>query len=209
MPLSAQREDRWRLTDPYIERLWSDRLGPKATLLARRPSEGGCVAHERLAAESEVWRPVRAVPGAEGRGQSAVGSSGSFGLAACVVKAGRVRSGRRSGRSASPDRVSSEVGSVRSCVRVVGGHTPLQVSLRETCGAVPAGAGAAFRELAGVVERKAFQRVLECRHPTTGERLLAARDRHGVVISRSAPPLCSMSTAMRCTRSTTRRSCWA
>ncbi len=37
------------------------------------------------------------------------------------------------------------------------------------------GAGAAFRELAGVVEREAFQRVLEGRHPTTGERLVAAR----------------------------------
>jgi len=141
MPLSAQSEDRWRLTDPYIERLWSERLGPKATLLARRLgrlSEGGRAAHERLAEESEVWRPVRAVPGAEGSGQSAVGSSGSLGLAACVVKAGRVRSGRRSGRSASPDRVPSEVGSGRSCAGALGGHTPLQVSLRETCGAVPA-----------------------------------------------------------------------
>jgi hypothetical protein len=98
MPLSAQSEDRWRLTDPYIERLWSERLGPKATLLARRLgrlSEGGRAAHERLAEESEVWRPVRAVPGAEGSGQSAVGSSASLGLAACVVKADRVRSGRR------------------------------------------------------------------------------------------------------------------
>ncbi len=138
MPLSAQSEDRWRLTDPYFQRLWSERLGPKATLLARRPSEGGCAAHERLSAESEVWRPVRAVPGAEGRGQSAVGSSGSLGLAACVVKAGRVRSGRRSGRSASSGRVSSDVGSGRSCAGALGGHTPLQVSLRETCGAVPA-----------------------------------------------------------------------
>ena len=138
MPLSAQSEDRWRLTDPYIERSWSERLGPKATLLARRPSVGGCAAHERLAAESEVWRPVRAVPGAEGRGQSAVGSSGSLGLAACVVEAGRVRFGRRSARSASSGRVSSEVGSGRSCAGALGGHTPLQVYLRETCGAVPA-----------------------------------------------------------------------
>ena len=32
------------------------------------------------------------------------------------------------------DRVSSEVGSGRSCVRVVGGHTPLQVALCATCG---------------------------------------------------------------------------
>ena len=141
MPLSAQSEDRWRLTDPYVERLWSERLGPKATLLARRPSGGGCAAHERQAAESEVWRPVRAVPGAEGRGQSAVGCSGSLGLAACVVQAGRMRSGRRSGRSASPGRVPSEVGSGRSCIRVVGGHTPLQVPLRGTCGTqcVPSG----------------------------------------------------------------------
>jgi len=148
MPLSAQSEDCWRLTDPYIERLWSERLGPKATLLARRIgrlSEGGHAAHERLAAESEVWRPVRAVPGAEGRGQSVVGSSGSLGLAACVVKAGRVRPGWRSGRSASPDRVSSEAGSGRSCVRVVGGHTPLQVPLRGTCGALRVASGDSFR----------------------------------------------------------------
>ncbi|MEP1126316.1 MAG: MobF family relaxase [Ilumatobacter sp.] len=37
------------------------------------------------------------------------------------------------------------------------------------------GAGAAFRSLNGVVERDAFQRVLEGRHPTTGERLVTAR----------------------------------
>ena len=145
MPLSAQSVDRWRLTDPYIERSWSERLGPKATLLARRPSEGGCAAHERLAAESEVWRPVRVVPGAEGCGQSAVGCSGSLGLAACVVKAGRVRSGLRSGWSASPGRVSSEVGSGRSCAGALGGHTPLQVPLRGTCGALRVASGDSFR----------------------------------------------------------------
>lgn len=37
------------------------------------------------------------------------------------------------------------------------------------------GAGAAFRELGGAVEREAFQRVLEGRHPSTGERLVTAR----------------------------------
>lgn len=37
------------------------------------------------------------------------------------------------------------------------------------------GAGAAFRELEGVVEREAFERVLEGRHPMTGERLLTAQ----------------------------------
>jgi hypothetical protein len=36
VPLSAQPEDRWRLSDPYIERVWSEHLGPTATLLARR-----------------------------------------------------------------------------------------------------------------------------------------------------------------------------
>lgn len=36
VPLSAQAKDRWRLTDPYIERVWSEHLGPTATLLARR-----------------------------------------------------------------------------------------------------------------------------------------------------------------------------
>lgn len=36
VPLSAQAEDRWRLSDPYIERVWSEHLGPTATLLARR-----------------------------------------------------------------------------------------------------------------------------------------------------------------------------
>ena len=37
------------------------------------------------------------------------------------------------------------------------------------------GAGAAFRNLDGVVERDSFQRVLEGRHPTTGERLVTAQ----------------------------------
>jgi hypothetical protein len=36
VPLSAQAEDRWRLSDPYVERVWSEYLGPTATLLARR-----------------------------------------------------------------------------------------------------------------------------------------------------------------------------
>ncbi len=37
------------------------------------------------------------------------------------------------------------------------------------------GAGAAFRRLSGPVERESFQRVLEGRHPHTGERLVSAR----------------------------------
>lgn len=37
------------------------------------------------------------------------------------------------------------------------------------------GEGAAFRRLEGAVDRDAFQRVLEGRHPTTGERLVTAR----------------------------------
>lgn len=37
------------------------------------------------------------------------------------------------------------------------------------------GAGAEFRELTGVVEREAFERVLEGRHPATGERLVTAQ----------------------------------
>ncbi len=37
------------------------------------------------------------------------------------------------------------------------------------------GSGAAFRHLVGVVERDSFQRVLEGRHPTTGERLVTAQ----------------------------------
>ena len=36
VPLSAQAEDRWRLTDAYVEQVWSEHLGPTATLLARR-----------------------------------------------------------------------------------------------------------------------------------------------------------------------------
>lgn len=36
VPLSAQADDRWRLSDPYIEEVWSEHLGPTATLLARR-----------------------------------------------------------------------------------------------------------------------------------------------------------------------------
>ena len=36
VPLSAQAEDRWRLSDRYAEEVWSEHLGPTATLLARR-----------------------------------------------------------------------------------------------------------------------------------------------------------------------------
>jgi len=133
VPLSAQADDRWRLSDPYIECVWSEYLGPTATLLARRLgrmieerpagldvdagdlatslgvqpniaikaldrlnrfevvhlapeqlivgvsgfapsvqgarllrlSEAGRAVHERLVAESEAPRPVRAVSGAQ------------------------------------------------------------------------------------------------------------------------------------------------
>ena len=37
------------------------------------------------------------------------------------------------------------------------------------------GAGAAYRKLGGAVDREAFQRVLEGRHPATGERLVTAQ----------------------------------
>ncbi|WP_395154152.1 hypothetical protein [Ilumatobacter sp.] len=36
VPLSASADDRWRLSDRYIEEVWSEHLGPTATLLARR-----------------------------------------------------------------------------------------------------------------------------------------------------------------------------
>ena len=36
VPLSAQADDRWRLSDPYVEQVWSEYLGPTSTLLARR-----------------------------------------------------------------------------------------------------------------------------------------------------------------------------
>jgi len=36
VPLSAQADDRWRLSDRYVEEVWSEHLGPTATLLARR-----------------------------------------------------------------------------------------------------------------------------------------------------------------------------
>ena len=34
--ISAHPDDRWRLTDPYVEEVWSEFMGPTATLLARR-----------------------------------------------------------------------------------------------------------------------------------------------------------------------------
>lgn len=34
--ISADPTDRFRLTDPYVEQVWSEFLGPTATLLARR-----------------------------------------------------------------------------------------------------------------------------------------------------------------------------
>lgn len=51
--------------------------------------------------------------------------------------------GCRSGRPASSGRVSSEVGFSRSCVRLVGGHTPLQIALCATCRPARAAAGRA------------------------------------------------------------------
>lgn len=36
VPISASPDDRWRLTDPYVEDVWSEFLGPTATLMARR-----------------------------------------------------------------------------------------------------------------------------------------------------------------------------
>lgn len=66
-------------------------------------------------------------------------------------RAGRWPSGRCPGWSARPGRVSPEVGSGRSCVRAVGGHTPLQVPLWGTCGAVGARSNVAASD--GVVDR--------------------------------------------------------
>jgi hypothetical protein len=34
--ISASPDDRWRLTDPYLEEVWAEFLGPTATLVARR-----------------------------------------------------------------------------------------------------------------------------------------------------------------------------
>jgi len=36
VPLSANADDRWRLSDRYVEEVWSEHLGPTAVLLARR-----------------------------------------------------------------------------------------------------------------------------------------------------------------------------
>jgi hypothetical protein len=197
VPISAQADDRWRLSDRYVEEVWPEHLGPTATLLARRLgrmidehpsgvdidladlavgvgvqrgiavkalerlnrfkvvhfaaeqsivgvsgfapsvqggrllrlSERGRRAHDRLVAVSEVARPVPPAPAV----RAAVRASGGSGPGSRAVRAGRVWSGRRAGRSASPDRVSSEVGSGRSCVRVVGGHGQvLDASARDT-----------------------------------------------------------------------------
>ena len=98
----------------------------------------GRLVHDRFGGASEIARPALRDQVRSGCGRRVVRALCGACLGSCAVRAGRVRSGRCLGRSASPDRVSSEVGSGRSCVRVVGGHTPLQVSLRETCGAVPA-----------------------------------------------------------------------
>lgn len=36
VPIPAHPDDRWRLTDPYIEEVWSEIIGPTATMMARR-----------------------------------------------------------------------------------------------------------------------------------------------------------------------------
>lgn len=36
VPISAHPEDRWRLSDRYVVEVWSEFIGPTATLLARR-----------------------------------------------------------------------------------------------------------------------------------------------------------------------------
>jgi len=133
--LSAQADDRWRLRGRCIEKVRSEHLGPTAAFMARRRgrmlrlSERGRIVHDRLLAASEIACPAPPTRCRSGRGRPLVRASSSASSGSRAVRAGRVRSGRRSGRSASPDRVSSEVGSARSCVGVVGGHTPLQVPL--------------------------------------------------------------------------------
>lgn len=36
VPIARGPADRWRLSDPYVEEVWSEFLGPTATLVARR-----------------------------------------------------------------------------------------------------------------------------------------------------------------------------
>jgi len=158
VPISAQAGDRWRLTERCFDEAWSEHLTPTAALLTLRV--GQVIEKQSSGVDSDL-RELADCPSVSS-GQSVVDVSGfaasvegalvlrlckrcggrplarawsGAGPGAGAVRAGRARSGRCSGRSASPDRVSSEVGSGRSCVGVVGGHTPLQVPLRGTCGA--------------------------------------------------------------------------
>ena len=122
--ISAQIEERWPTSGPSAEKVWPEHLGRTA---ARRPRPLGPVTRERRGGSGVALgeRP----PGAAGcrwcgGRQAALASERS-----------RPRFGASwpsrvcSGQPAWPDRVASEVGSGRSCVRLVGGHTPLQVSL--------------------------------------------------------------------------------
>jgi hypothetical protein len=83
--------------------------------------------------------------------RSGIAVSGSPRCGPDAASAGRARSGRGSGRPASSDRVSPDVGSGRSCVRLVGWHTPLQVPPWGTCGAV--GVRTAGSSSDGLVDR--------------------------------------------------------
>jgi hypothetical protein len=121
--------------DRYIDESHWERRGPATAPAAHRrrriaggrPCDGG-LDLRKPARRLGVLCPLSLPSGVAVSGPSRCGPG--------AASAGRARSGRCSGRPASSDRVSPDIGSGRSCVRLVGGHTPLQVPLRGTCGAV-------------------------------------------------------------------------
>ena len=101
---------------------------PRKGRRLRRTGQFGCGAgrsgRRGAARLASAGRPGRAGARSGSARSCEFGSAGVAG----VRRSGRVRSGRRSWRSASLGRVVSEVGSRGSCARALGGHTPLQVS---------------------------------------------------------------------------------
>ncbi|MFT5978185.1 MAG: hypothetical protein ACI83Y_002548 [Candidatus Azotimanducaceae bacterium] len=129
-------EDCWRTTDQSVEEVSPEHLG---RMTARRVRPLSPVMQGRRGG-SEVAlgeRPSGVVACRPCGVRHAARASGGSGPGLGAVGPGRVWSGPCSGQPASPDRVASEVGSGRSCVRSVVGHAPLQVPLWGTCG--PAG----------------------------------------------------------------------
>jgi len=86
VPISPRVGDRWALTGRYVEMVWSELLGPTATLLARRL--GDCVDLHPCGVEVSLADVGRSLGVAPGKVRSSLRRLHRFGLATmCVDRA--------------------------------------------------------------------------------------------------------------------------